>query len=265
MLGAALLCCPCSYAIYFSARSGGAHNAHRAVHDSLTGLPNRLLLRERMERELRAGGRRSRETALMIVDLDRFKAVNDALGHGLGDRLLEQVGPRLRGRAAPTPTARAARWRRVRGCCSAGAVRRRARPRARGGCSRCSANHSSSTGIAARGGASIGVACFPEHGDDGDGLLRRADVAMYVREGARSGGRGYSRRAATATGVEPADARRRSCGAASSATSSGSSYQPKLALRSGPRVGVEALARWDHPRSGGSRPTGSWRSPSRPA
>ncbi|MBA2513383.1 MAG: GGDEF domain-containing protein, partial [Solirubrobacterales bacterium] len=69
---------------------------HQALHDSLTDLPNRLLLYERMEDAIRAAGRSGGMAALLLIDLDRFKEVNDTLGHDHGDRLLIEVAQRLR-------------------------------------------------------------------------------------------------------------------------------------------------------------------------
>ena len=68
---------------------------HQATHDALTGLPNRELLRDRLERALAGAARTSAETALILIDLDRFKEINDTLGHTYGDKLLCQVGPRM--------------------------------------------------------------------------------------------------------------------------------------------------------------------------
>lgn len=68
---------------------------HDALHDALTGLPNRTLLADRFEQALRSNKRTSSTTAMLLIDLDRFKEVNDTLGHHVGDQLLAQIGPRL--------------------------------------------------------------------------------------------------------------------------------------------------------------------------
>ncbi len=72
-----------------------AQYRHAALHDALTGLPNRLLLYDRLQQSVAAAGREQRQLALLLLDLDRFKAVNDAHGHLAGDQLLQQVGRRL--------------------------------------------------------------------------------------------------------------------------------------------------------------------------
>src|SRR4051812_1139218 len=77
-------------------RRQAAENRHQALHDALTGLPNRALFHDRTTQALLAARREGDSVAVMIMDLDRFKDVNDTLGHHTGDRLLEQVGQRLR-------------------------------------------------------------------------------------------------------------------------------------------------------------------------
>ena len=160
---------------------------HQALHDGLTGLPNRALLRDRAEQALRALAREGTPLALLLLDLDRFKWVNDTLGHQTGDALLREVAARLGGatRAADTvarlggdefavllPEAGADGAARV-----AGALRRTLdRPVVLGD-------------RAVQVEASVGGALAPAHGGDPDALLRAADVAMYA---AKRGRRGYA-------------------------------------------------------------------------
>jgi diguanylate cyclase (GGDEF)-like protein len=162
---------------------------HMAHHDALTGLPNRSLLRQRLEQAIgraRSGGRRA---ALVFFDLDRFKCVNDALGHEAGDCLLREVADRLtRCVRADDTVARLGGDEFVIVLADlshhgdAGAVM-----------------HKLLTSVAEpmpiAGGtlvvtASLGLAVYPEHGETGDALMRAADAAMYeVKTGGRNGAR----------------------------------------------------------------------------
>ena len=78
--------------------------AHQALHDALTGLPNRVLLLDRLQQAIAAAQRDGTSLGLLLMDLDRFKEVNDTLGHHAGDLLLQQVGTRLRGALRPADT-----------------------------------------------------------------------------------------------------------------------------------------------------------------
>ena len=103
---------------------------HQAMHDGLTGLPNRACFYDRTDQALRAGRRSGARTAVLLFDLDRFKEINDTLGHRYGDDVLRQVGPRVRPRPAGVRHLRPARWRRVLRAPPRG---RRRRGRDRGG------------------------------------------------------------------------------------------------------------------------------------
>ncbi len=224
-----------------------AHLRHLAQHDSLTGLPNRVLLAERLDLALADGRRNGQVTGLLMLDLDRFKDVNDTLGHESGDLVLTTLAERLAlavraddvvGRmggdefAVVLPDAVDAATvelvaRRVLEACSA------------------PVHHG---GLQLRVGASIGMVIAPEHGDEPSLLLRRADAAMY---------RAKAKRGAIATASEGDldDGRRRleSAGElrlAFERDELSCDYQPKRDLQTGAIVGVEALVRWRHPTRG---------------
>ncbi len=155
---------------------------HHALHDGLTNLPNRLMLREELDRAI--GGRNRATVSLLLLDIDNFKEINDSFGHQVGDILLRQIGPRLRERlevanmvarlggdefAILLPAADAAEASRV----AHGLLRSLERPF-------LSEEH------ALEVTASIGIAVCPDHGTAAETLLQRADVAMYAAK--RSGG-----------------------------------------------------------------------------
>ncbi|MBI2324149.1 MAG: EAL domain-containing protein [Chloroflexi bacterium] len=223
-------------------RSRGA--AERlALYDTLTDLPNRVLFRDRVEQALRLAVRDGRSIALLLMDLDRFKEVNDTFGHHAGDLLLSQVGPQLRDelRAGDTlarlggdefalllPGASAA----VASAVAERVLRALARPFI-------------VDGQPLTVGASIGIACSPEHASDAETLLRRADVAMYVAKRGRGSWVMY------ALDQEEGGADRLALMAelASAVDSDQLSlyYQPQIDAGSGRIVALEALMRWEHP------------------
>jgi diguanylate cyclase (GGDEF)-like protein/PAS domain S-box-containing protein len=220
--------------------------AHQALHDALTGLPNRVLLLDRLEQAI-AGARRDGSClSLLLMDLDRFKEVNDTLGHHAGDLLLQQVATRLRGALRQADTiARLGgdEFAVILPGTDAGGVvtvvenllRRLHAP------------------FAVEGqpvviGASIGVALSPEHGEEADALMRRADVAMYV---AKRTNAGFSIYRAEQDRNSPE--RLSMIGDLRRAVEEGElvlHYQPKVDLRTGELTGVEALVRWEHPMRG---------------
>ncbi|HEX8411551.1 MAG TPA: EAL domain-containing protein [Thermoanaerobaculia bacterium] len=220
---------------------------HQAMHDGLTGLPNRTMLFEQLERAIESARGNGSTLALMLMDLDRFKEVNDTFGHQFGDALLKQVAFRLqtqmRGddvvarlggdefavvlpRAGDT-TSVAATARRILGTLEQPFV---------------------IEGQVLEVGASIGIALFPDHGGDARTLLRRADVAMYSAKQKQSG---YSfHRDDTESRTPDQLALVVELRGAVERGELLAHYQPKLHMRSGIMTRAEVLVRWDHPTRG---------------
>jgi diguanylate cyclase (GGDEF)-like protein len=159
---------------------------HRALHDPLTDLPNRNLLHDRLQLAIRAARRDNEVGALLVMDLDGFKAVNDAYGHPAGDHLLQLVAERLLGQlrssdtvarlggdefAVVLPDVGGEEGARSGAAKLVEALRKPFRVE----------------GHQVRVSASIGISLFPTHGEDGDILMRMADTAMYAAKRSRAG------------------------------------------------------------------------------
>jgi diguanylate cyclase (GGDEF)-like protein len=219
---------------------------HLALHDSLTGLPNRRLFRDRVEQSLLWAKRTGNTVAVLIIDLDRFKEINDTLGHQSGDALLRELGARLRGLLRETDT-----FARLGGD-EFGVVLpqdREARvveviDRIGTALAEPFVLHGLSLSVE----ASIGVSVFPRDGEDVDTLIKRADVAMYVAKETYSGVEVYEAER------DSNDAGRLSLASQLRTAIQGDElllhFQPKVTLASGEIESVEALVRWQHPERG---------------
>ncbi|MCK8784076.1 EAL domain-containing protein [Roseomonas sp. NAR14] len=225
---------------------------HMAHHDSLTDLPNRVLLAERLGRELARSRRGGRMFALHFLDLDRFKAVNDALGHQTGDRLLREVAGRLLALAGEEDTVA-----RLGGdefaVVQTGLTRRDDAADFARRVTEAIAVPFFSDSQEISLGASVGITLSPDDGGEVEELLRNADLAMYRAKSA--GGDAVSffesdmdRRAREAI-VLAADLR-----AGLAREQFVLHYQPQVSLRTGQVVGAEALLRWQRPGWGLLRP-----------
>jgi len=229
-------------------KAAEAKIAFLAHHDPLTGLPNRLLLKDRMEQAIAHGERTGNKVALLFVDLDRFKAVNDSFGHPVGDALLRDAAQRLLACVRDSDT-----------------ISRH------GGdeflvvltdlqSSEVPAQIAAKI-MAALGepfhidvheatiSASVGIAVHPEDGADFDELLKKADTAMYhAKEAGRNAFRFYTQRM-NADAQERLDLHGR-LRRAVEREEFVLHYQPLVDLKSGLIVGGEALVRWQNPDQG---------------
>ncbi len=228
-------------------RRHAAENRHQALHDALTDLPNRTLFHDRIEQALRQGRRERMLGAVLLIDLDRFKEVNDTLGHQKGDHLLKEIGLRLRGALRDSDTIA-----RLGGDefgvllpglgQAAGAIEAAEKIRS-------VLDHDFLVDeLPVHIDASVGIALYPEHGEDVDMLLQHADVAMYEAKRTHSG---YSVYAVEHDPYNPV--RLAMVGELKKALQDNQvllHYQPKVDLESGNVVGAEALVRWQHPTRG---------------
>lgn len=217
--------------------------AYLAYHDPLTDLPNRSLLHDRLQQAIRSSRREDKSIALLIIDLDGFKEINDAFGHHTGDRVLQQVAARLRRTMRESDTVARlggdefALLLPMTDLDGAEQAARKilqeldqpflldGRP------------------LVVRG--SIGIACYPAHAANGQELLQKADAAMYV---AKTNHSGYSIHSPSH------DRKTEQRLALTAALRHGImaqefvlDYQPIVDLKTGIVTGVEALLRWDHP------------------
>jgi diguanylate cyclase len=224
-----------------------AENEHQAMHDSLTGLPNRVMFQARLAEAIDAARLREGRIAVMLMDLDHFKEVNDTLGHHFGDQLLKEIGPRLStvlrdddimarlggdefGVLLPElPDDEVA-------FSIAGRLLEEL------------GEPVSVEGLALDVAGSLGIAIYPTHGQNAESLLRRADVAMYSAKEAGGGFETYSprmdqhnpSRLTLVSQVRPALERGEFV----------MYFQPKVRLSDGRVAGAEALIRWNHPERG---------------
>jgi diguanylate cyclase (GGDEF)-like protein len=220
---------------------------HQALHDDLTDLPNRTLLNDRIEQAVLAAERSNSSLAIMVLDLDRFKEINDTLGHHAGDVLLQEVALRLRETVRASDTVA-----RIGGdefgvlspettdVIAATSLAERMR--------RAIEAPLRLDGMSLDVESSIGIALYPIHGTTVDELLKHADFAMYEAKGR---GTPFEVYAKSEEQVTPAQIGllgefRRALDESELVVH----YQPAADLRSGELRGVEALVRWRHPRHG---------------
>jgi diguanylate cyclase (GGDEF)-like protein len=220
-----------------------ADRQHEALHDPLTDLPNRSLFSMRVARACREGGR----FAVLLVDLDHFKEINDTLGHNIGDELLGVLANRLTANLRPGDVVArlggdefAVLTADLDGPQAAMDVARRL----------LAALDEAFTveDVRLDVQASLGIAMYPEHGDRMDLLLRRADIALYAAKVERGSWRMYD-----STGDVHTPERLALAAELRDGLDRGElflEYQPQLEVETERVVGFEALVRWQHPRHG---------------
>lgn len=229
-------------------RRSAEESSHMAMHDALTGLLNRRRMSQLLERTLTLCSQQRSPCAIMLIDLDRFKQVNDTLGHAAGDALLKQVAARLvRVVGDKEKVSRLGgdefqvimpgiEDRGVLGDIATSIITSISQPYTIDG-SRCLI------------GASVGVAVSPFDGDDSDSLVRNADLALYAAKG---GGRGRFRFFSADLLKAAADRRllEEDLHDALQKDELEIHYQPVVRACDNHVVGVEALVRWNHPEHG---------------
>ena len=224
-----------------------------ATHDELTGLPNRVIFHQLFEQSIRSAHRSGRRCALLFIDLDRFKVINDSLGHGAGDMLLVEVAERLKGCLREGDLV--ARFGGDEFVIVLDGVYDREQI----------ANVAKKilaallppivlAGHECRTTGSIGIAVFPDNGNDVQTLTKNADMAMYLaKEEGKNNFRFFSTEVKSQS-IErlklEADLRH-----ALELNQFTLQYQPKIEVATGQISGVEALLRWTHPELGNLPPT----------
>ncbi len=224
-----------------------AELVRQTMHDALTGLPNRSFLTYRLSQALAEGKRRSQPVAVLLLDLDQFRAANDVHGHLAGDRVLTEVADRLRTLARPVDViARIGGDEFVLVCPDTGveAAGQIAEQVIAAVSAPIELDHR-----AVRVGVSVGIAAAPPLDCDAATLLKRADAAMYE---AKARGRSRSQVFDPALARLAADQRLLAADlqAALDADALEVHYQPVIDLATDRVVGIEALARWQHPTRG---------------
>jgi diguanylate cyclase (GGDEF)-like protein/PAS domain S-box-containing protein len=222
--------------------------AYRANYDALTGLPNRNLLAERLSQALKQARREGSRVAVMFIDLDFFKQVNDTLGHAIGDRLLQLAAERMRMCVRETDTIARLGGDEfvillmdIDAVAPAGTVAEKVIAQM--------TEAFTIEGNEIHIGASIGITIFPDDGRDIDTLFRNADLAMYR---AKAMGRNNAQffEAALTTAALDRRALENDLRGALARHEFRLRFLPLVDLASGRIIGVEALLRWQHPQRG---------------
>lgn len=219
---------------------------YQALHDALTELPNRTLLSDRIRQNILLAQRDQQPLALLIMDLDRFKDINDTLGHQYGDRVLQEVAKRMRAVLRESDTIA-----RLGGDEFAVLLPRTSADQAQHIADKILDSIEEPFVLGEQVlhvGVSIGISLFPQHGDDEITLMQRGDVAMYVAKRQHGGFAVY----------DPSTDQHSLRNLALLGELRGAidrdqlvlHFQPKVRMRDRKVFGVEALVRWQHPKHG---------------
>ncbi|WP_049976084.1 EAL domain-containing protein, partial [Azospirillum sp. B506] len=229
-------------------RRAEQHINYLAHFDALTGLPNRVLLYDRIAQALREGRRDGTKVAVLFIDLDRFKVINDSLGHSFGDEVLRSVARRLQAGLRESDTVG-----RLGGDEFLIVLRRLGEPKDAACVAEKVVAHLASPFVV--GGQSfvvtpsIGISLYPDDADDPEGLIRCADIAMYHAKAQGRNGFRFVTKEMGAKSRERMDLE----GSLRQAICDGQLflvYQPQVDTLTGRIVGLEALLRWRHPEEG---------------
>jgi len=219
---------------------------HQALHDALTGLPNRVLLLDRLQQLVKESHRNKTKPAIIMMDLDRFKEINDTLGHHIGDLLLQDVSSRLTNVLRDTDTIA-----RLGGDEFAILLNDVDLEGAKVVANKITNAMTMPFQVETHQlliGCSEGVAMYPEHGEDSTELIKHADVAMYVAKRGHLGHSIYNAKedSNTVTNISlSADLKN-----AINDNELNLYYQPKVSVHDGKVIECEALLRWIHPEKG---------------
>ena len=228
-------------------RFEAAEREYQALHDSLTGLPNRRYFSDKLEEAIDAARATGDSVAVLLLDLDRFKEVNDTLGHPSGDRLLREVAARLLGDVRDSDTVARLGGDEfailLPGVAGPDVARVKAEDLLHG-----VARPYGIDGLMLEVDGSIGIALYPHHGHDAPTLMQRADVAMYAAKETHTACQVYS------PGRDHNSAERLTLAAELREAITNHElevhFQPYVDLATGVVRGAEALVRWRHPTRG---------------
>ena len=237
-----------AYSLAEEVDTAKARMAHLAQHDALTDLPNRILLNDRLVQAVALAQRQGKRLAVMFLDLDRFKHINDSLGHAVGDKLLQSVANRLLASVRSSDTV-----------CRQGGDEfvilladvdqpEDAALSAQKILTALAASHRIEH-FELHVTVSIGISIYPENGQDADTLIKNADTAMYQ---AKEGGRNHYQMFAQDMNAQAVERHAIESGLRGALERQEFMlyYQPKINLTTGAISGIEALIRWQHPTRG---------------